>query len=197
MELWIAAGASPTLPANAIQNAPTNQEPVVAEVSFDEIDPAAVAHARAPLAPIVAQLKKRFPDVLDYESRGSAGMVVDASLMGAEFGDEELAAMQPPSVKSLSPIFRYRHYRSFRHLYRRHETCTRAASHAHRITNSTVLQLGGMDQLESLDVFGTGVTPACLTVVEHLPKLRHFYVGETKIPADVPVPEAVKSKLLF
>lgn len=66
-----------------------------------------------------------------------------------------------------------------------------------KITNTTVLELGDMDQLQSLDVFGTAVTPACLKVVEHLPKLRHFYVGETKIPVDVPVSEAVKSKLLF
>jgi hypothetical protein len=66
-----------------------------------------------------------------------------------------------------------------------------------KITNTTVLELGGMGQLESLDVFGTAVTPACLKVVGHLPKLRHFYVGETKIPVDVPVSEEVKSKLLF
>ena len=51
-----------------------------------------------------------------------------------------------------------------------------------------------MDRLESLDLYGTAVTPACLKVVEHLPKLRHLYVGETKIPADVPVPEALKGK---
>jgi uncharacterized membrane protein len=198
IELWIAAGASATLPANAIQNAPTNQEPVVAEVSFDEIDPAAVAHARAPLAPIVAQLKKRYPNLLDYESRGSANLVIDASLMGTKFGDEDVAAMQPLSDQIVVADF------SGTSVTDRSATYFAAMKHARvlrlmhtKITNTTVLQLGGMDQLQSLDVFGTAVTPACLTVVEHLPKLRHFYVGETKIPADAPVPEAVKSKLLF
>ena len=42
LELWIAAGASSTLAANAIKGAPTNEVPVVAEVTFPEIDPAAV-----------------------------------------------------------------------------------------------------------------------------------------------------------
>ena len=80
LELWIAAGASSTLPADAIKDAPTNEAPVVAEVAFPEIDPAAVTQLRAPLAPEVAQLKQRFPDVLDYESRGSADLVVNVSL---------------------------------------------------------------------------------------------------------------------
>ena len=42
LELWIAAGASSTLAANGIKGAPTNEVPVVAEVTFPEIDPAAV-----------------------------------------------------------------------------------------------------------------------------------------------------------
>jgi hypothetical protein len=57
--------------------------------------------------------------------------------------------------------------------------------------------LGGLDRLESLDLYGTEVTPACLKVVESLPKLRHLYAGATKIPADVPVSEEMRGKLLF
>ena len=34
LELWIAAGASSTLAANGIKDAPTNEVPVVAEVTF-------------------------------------------------------------------------------------------------------------------------------------------------------------------
>lgn len=198
IELWIAAGASATLPANAIKDAPTNQEPVVAEVTFDEIDPAAVARSRAPLAPIVAQLQKRFPNLLDYESRGSANLVIDASQMGTKFRDEDVAAMKPLGDQIVVADF------SGTSVTDRSAAFFAAMKHARvlrlmdtKITNTTVLELGGMDQLESLDVFGTAVTPACLKVVEHLPKLRHFYVGETKIPVDVPVSEAVKSKLLF
>jgi hypothetical protein len=66
-----------------------------------------------------------------------------------------------------------------------------------KITDATMQALGGLNQLESLNVFGTAVTPAALGVVARLPKLRHLYAGETKIPADVPVSEAVRGKLTF
>ena len=172
--------------------------PVVADVSFEEIDTAAVAKLRAPLAPTVAQLQKRFPDVLEYESRGSADLVVNVSLMGAKFGDEDMAALKPlaeqiviadfsgtavtdRSAASIAAMKRLRVLRLMRT----------------KITDATMQALGGLDQLESLNVFGTAVTPAALLVAAHLPKLQHLYAGETKIPADVPVPEAVRSKLTF
>jgi hypothetical protein len=66
-----------------------------------------------------------------------------------------------------------------------------------KITDATVSALAGLDRLESLDLYGTEVTPACLKVVESLPKLRHLYAGATKIPIDVPVSEEMKGKLLF
>jgi hypothetical protein len=45
--------------------------------------------------------------------------------------------------------------------------------------------------------FGTALTPAGLKAAEQLPKLQHIFMGETKIPADVPVPQSLKGKLLF
>jgi len=66
-----------------------------------------------------------------------------------------------------------------------------------KITDATVSALDGLDQLESLDLYGTAVTPACLKVAERLPKLRHLYAGATKIQPDVSVSEAMKGKLLF
>jgi mono/diheme cytochrome c family protein len=198
IELWIAAGASATLPANAIKDAPTNAGPVVVEVSFPEIDPAAVTKLRAPLAPVVAQLKKRFPNVLNYESRSSANLVINASLLGARFGDKDVAALKPLgrqiAIADLSgTAVTDRSAASFAAM-----TNAREIRLMHtKITDKTVLALGGLDHLESLNLFGTAVTPACLTVVAHLPNLRHLYVGASKIPADVPVSEAVKGKLLF
>jgi uncharacterized membrane protein len=198
LELWIASGASPTLAADAIQGAPTDATPVVAEVSFEEIDTAAVAKARAPLATMVVQLQKRLPDVLEYESRGSAELVVNVSLMGAKFGDEDMAALNPLAEqiviadfsgtavtdRSAASIAAMKRLRVLR-LMRTH------------ITDATMQALGGLDQLESLNVFGTTVSPAALLVAAHLPKLRYLYVGETKIPADVQVPEALRQKLQF
>src|SRR5580692_1127996 len=95
LELWIAAGASSTLPADGIKGAPVNEVPAVAEVTFPEIDPAAVTQFRAPLAQQASQLQQRFPGLLEYESRGSAYLVLDASALGPRFGDDDLAALKP------------------------------------------------------------------------------------------------------
>jgi uncharacterized membrane protein len=198
IELWIAAGASPTLPANAIKDAPTNAEPAPVEVTFEEIDPAAVARLRAPLATVVAQLQKRYPGLIDYESRGSATLVINAFLVGPRFGDDDLAALQPISSQVAVADF------SGTAITDRSAASLAAMKNARvlrlmhtKITDTTVLALGGLDQLESLSVFDTGVTPACLNVVEHLPKLRHFYAGDTKISPDAPVSVAAKGKFVF
>jgi hypothetical protein len=198
LELWIGAGASSTLPANAIKDAPTNEVPVAAEVTFPEIDPAAVARLRAPLAQEVAQLKQRFPDVLDYESRGSADLVMDASALGSRFGDDDLAAVKPLTGQIVIADL------SGTAVTDRSAPLLAAMKHARvlrltntKITDATVSSLGGLNRLESLDLYGTAVTPACLKVVESLPKLRHLYAGATRIPADVPVSDDMKSKVLF
>ncbi|OLE59906.1 MAG: hypothetical protein AUG74_16535, partial [Bacteroidetes bacterium 13_1_20CM_4_60_6] len=177
IELWISAGASGTQPVDAVRGAPTNAAPtpVAADVSFEELDVAAVEKRRAPLAPAVAQLQKRFPGVLEYESRGSVDLVLNVSLMGARFGDEDLAALKPiieqiviadfsgtaltdRSAGSIAAMKRLRVLRLMRT----------------KITDATLQALGGLDHLESLNVFGTAVTPAALGVVVRLPKLRHL-----------------------
>jgi hypothetical protein len=198
LELWIGAGASSTLAANAIKDAPTAPEPVAAEVTFAEIDPAAVAQSRAPLAAEVAKLRQRFPDLLDYESRGSANLVIDASPMGARFGDDDLSALKSVSQQIVIADL------SGTAITDRSAALLAAMKHARvlrltntKITDATVSALDGLGQLESLDLYGTSVTPACLTVAERLPKLRHLYAGATKIPPDVSVSEATKGKLLF
>lgn len=91
IELWIAAGASGALPVAAIEGAP----PPVLKIEFPELDEAAVAQARAPLAGMVSVLQKRFPGVLSYESRSSADLELNAALLGRAFGDEEFAALAP------------------------------------------------------------------------------------------------------
>ena len=62
---------------------------------------------RAPLAAAVRQLQQRFPGVIDYESRSSADLEIDASLTGTRFGDAELgaagAACRAASCGRISP----------------------------------------------------------------------------------------------
>jgi uncharacterized membrane protein len=199
IELWIGAGASDTLALNAIQGAPSGfATSPVAEVSFEEIDPAAVTKMRAEIAPAVAQLQKQFPNILDYESRGSANLYLNASLLGPKFADSDLAAFAPladhitvadfsrTAITDLSAtaIAAMKHLRVLRLMNT-------------GISDATMQQMGALDQLESLNIFGTRVTPAALPTIAKLPKLAHFYVGQTQIPAGASVPKVLAGKLIF
>jgi hypothetical protein len=198
IELWISSGASATQSADAIKNIPSAGQTGIAEVNFEEVDPAAVAGQRASVAPIVAQLQQRFPNLLDYQSRTSADVVVNASWMGSRFGDDELATLAPLSERiviadfsstsisdrSAGTIAAMKHLRSLRLMHT-------------RITDTTVQALGSLNQLESLSIFGTPVTPAALPAITRLPKLRRIYAGATKLSADATIPQEIRDKLVF
>jgi uncharacterized membrane protein len=200
IELWISAGASGTQLADSIKDLPPDATPLtaVAEVNFEQLDPVAIAKQRAGLAPLVAQLQQRFPGVLDYESRGSADLVINACLLASKFGDNDLAALAPLSEhivvadfsgtaitnSSSSILSAMKRLRSLRLMHT-------------KITDATVEALAPLSQLESLNLFDTPVTPAALTPIGHLPKLRHLYVHETKISPDAPMSEAMKGKIIF
>jgi hypothetical protein len=66
-----------------------------------------------------------------------------------------------------------------------------------RLTDTTFLRLDNLNQLESLNVYGTPVTSAVLPIIAKLPKLSHFYAGQTGIPPGRPVPENLVSKVIF
>jgi len=200
IELWIGAGASTTLAVNAIKDAPTGSSPSTgaAEVEFDEIDSATVTRLRAAEAAAVAQLQRQFPNILDYESRGSADLRLNASILGPRFGDADLAAFtrlaehitvadfSRTSItdRSAAVIGSMRRLRVLRLMHT-------------GITDATVGRLGGLDQLESLSVFDTQITSAALPTIEKLPKLAHCYAGQTGITAGTPVPKALEGKLIF
>ena len=91
IRLWIAAGASGTQPVGSIKGAPR----LVPPVKMPEINPAVAAKLRAPLAKQVAQLQSRFPGIIEYDSRSSADLVINASLRRQAFGDADLRALAP------------------------------------------------------------------------------------------------------
>jgi uncharacterized membrane protein len=199
IELWIGAGASGTLPVDAIKDAPSGSTSLaVAEVTFEEIAAAATTRMRAGIASSVTQMQKRYPNILEYESRGSANLILNASIKGANFGDGDLAAFVPlaehitiadfsrTSVtdRSATAIAAMKHLRVLRLMHT-------------RITDKTVQSLDPLDQLESLNVFDTQVTPAALPAVARLPKLAHCYAGQTAIPTEISVPQALIGKLVF
>jgi uncharacterized membrane protein/mono/diheme cytochrome c family protein len=199
IELWIGAGASDTLAKDAIKDAPADSgTAAVREVTFQEIDLAGVTRGRAAIAPAVAQLQKRFPNILDYESRGSADLRLNASILGTRFSDNDLADFATVAEhitvadfsrtgitdRSASTIAAMKRLRVLRLL-------------STGITDATLLRLGGLDQLESLNLFGTPATAASLPAISRLPRLAHLYVGQTSIPQGSPVPEALAGKLVF
>jgi uncharacterized membrane protein len=196
IELWIGAGASDTLAVDAIHGVPS--APTATEVSFAEIDPVAAAQLRSALAPAVAELQRRFPNLLSYESRGSADLRLDASTVGGKFGDQDLEAFAPVAE-----------HITFADLSRTaitdHSAATIAAMKRIRVlrltrtgvTDVLLLRLGTLDDLESLNVFGTAVTPAVLATMAKLPKLAHFYVAQTAIPPGRSWPGSLAGKLVF
>ena len=199
IEAWISSGASGALPADAVKDIPSDSRtPAVVEITFAEMDPVAVAKQRAGIAPTVEQLRQRFPNLLDYESRASTGIALNASWMMGKFGDSELAALAPVSDyivtadlsntaitdKSASAIAGMKHVRTLRLMHT-------------KIGDTTIQSLGGLEQLELLSIFDTPVTGAALPALSRLPKLRHIYANNTKISAMAPVPPEIKDKLVF
>jgi len=199
IERWIAAGASGTQAVDAIKDVPSHSvsQPAV-EVAFTEIDDAAVAKKRADLADVVAQLQKKFPNIVDYQSRGSDEIVINASWKGSKFGDNDMAALAPLAArivamdlsstsitdKSATALAAVKHLRSLRLMHT-------------KVGDATVQALSSLDQLEFLSLFDTAVTPSALSSLAKLPKLRRVYAGETKISAGAPLPQGLKDRIVF
>jgi hypothetical protein len=160
------------------------------------VDLAEVAKRRSAIASTVATLQQRFPNVLDYESRGSANVVVNALVMGERFSDDDLAALSPLSQHVVLADFSRTAItdRSAPVLAGMKRLRILRLMHT-RIGDVTVRSLAGLDQLESLSVFDTAVTSAALPALEGLPRLKHVYVGQTKVAAAGST--KLKDKLLF
>lgn len=197
IELWIGAGASDKLAVNAIRNAPSGSA-VPAEVKFEEVAPAAVAKLRSAIAQAVSHLQKQFPDILDYDSRSSADLRLNASILGSKFGDQDLEAFAPVAehiiVADLSRTAVTDHSADAIAAMKRLRVLRLMDT---RLTDATLLRLETLNQLESLDVYGTPITPAVLPVIAKLPKLSHFYAGQTGIQPGKSVPEGLVGKLVF
>jgi uncharacterized membrane protein len=200
IELWISSGASGTQPTTALKDTTGDSatSAPVAEVTFEAVDPAAVVKQRTAVTPIVAKLQQRFSSALDYQSRGSADLVMDASLLGPKFGDDELAALAPISGQIV--------FADFSGTAITDGSCTVIASMkrlrslrlAHtKITDNAVKALASLDQLESLNLFDTPITPDALPAIGQLPKLQHFYVRQTKISPETAMPDELKKKIVF
>jgi hypothetical protein len=152
IKLWIAAGASGEM--RSIKGAP---KPVL-EVKIPETDPAAVQKQRTPLAAAVTQLQARYPGLVDYESRSSADLEVDASLKGAAFGDADLAALTPVAARIV-----------------------RADLSGTSITDASAPVLAAMNSLARLRLARTSITDRTVGALAGLRALKSVSLVDTKV----------------
>jgi uncharacterized membrane protein/mono/diheme cytochrome c family protein len=200
IELWISSGASGSQPLEAVKDIPgdSGAPAAVAEVTFEESDPAAVAKQRSRLASAVLQLQQRFPSTLDYESRGSADLVINASLLGASFGDAEFAALAPVREQIVSADFSGTAITDASAAGIAAMKRLHSLSLAHtKIRDGAVKSMSSLSQLETLNLFDTAVTADALPAIAQFPKLRHLYLHETKVFPDASIPETLKKKITF
>jgi hypothetical protein len=176
---WIERGASPKvtlaeleLPASlakaaeelppklaALEKALANAEPMW------ELDPAAVTKLRAPLAAQVAEVQRRFPGALTYESRTSAALHFTAAGFGNAFGDPQLAQLTP---------------------LRDQLVVLDVASTG--VTDASAAVLAGFAKLRVLRAGFTNVGDATVKAVATLPSLELLALPETKVtPASIGV----------
>jgi uncharacterized membrane protein len=151
-----------------------------------ELDPAKLAQARAPVERALAPLRLRYPGVVDYESRASADLRVNASLLGTTFGDSDLAAfatlrdwivemdlsdtdITDTSAPLLASMTRLRVLRL----------------NGTRIGDPTASALAPLTLLESISLFRTAISDTGARTLEKLPGLRRIYAEETRISPGV------------
>ncbi|HEY1676781.1 MAG TPA: c-type cytochrome domain-containing protein [Candidatus Sulfotelmatobacter sp.] len=197
--LWIEAGASGTAPLDSIKGAsaiPAASNRV--EINFPDADPAEVARNRSAISTAVARLRQQFPNLVDYDSRQSADLVINASLMGDKFGDNQLAAMAPIAAYVTSGDFSRTAItdKSAAVIGSMHRLRELRLMHTHA-GDGMIQAMAALDQLESLSLFDTRVTPGALQNLAALPHLKHVYVGQTGIPAAARIPDSLKGKVQF
>jgi len=103
-------------------------------------------------------VQRRLPGVVDYESRDSADLEVDASLMGARFGDAELAMLGPLAA----------------HI-------ARADFSGTAVTDASAAALAAMTGLERLRLTDTKISDTTIRGLAPLKKLRSLSVSGTKV----------------
>lgn len=149
-----------------------------------ELDSGAVEKLRAPLAASVADLQRRFPGALSYESRSSAALHFTAAGLGRDFGDEEIARLAAVREALVS-------------LDLSNTAVTdRSAGVLAGCTQLRVLRLGfttvgdetgralaALKKLEILAMPGTAIGEASVAAWQRLPALRRLHVDETPAAA--------------
>jgi mono/diheme cytochrome c family protein len=161
VRLWVARGASGDLAAAAIKDAPR----LIPPVRIPETDLREVERARAPLRQQVEELQKRFPGVLAYQSRGSADLEINASLLGKRFNDDAFSALAPLK-----------------------DRVVRLDVSRTAVTDSMAALLSQMPRLGTLRLADTAVTDVTVARLARLPSLKSLTISGTAVTAAALVP---------
>jgi hypothetical protein len=191
LERWIAAGASPTATIESLQLPPELAAALArlprprARAADLELDPAAVAKLRGPLAAAVAALQEKFPGALSYESRSSAALHFTAAGLGRDFGDAELAALAPlaPQLVRLDLAATALTDRSAPVLAQFTALRVLRAGFT-AIGDETLAALAPLTALESCSLNHTAMSDRGLAALKKLPTLREVRVTGTAVSAD-------------
>jgi hypothetical protein len=167
-------------------------------VTFPEGDPDSIAREREAFASILSQVQLRLPNIVEYQSRNSAYVVVHASWRGFKFGDSDVSVLGGLSQWIVAADFSGTAItdRSARDIAAMKKLRQLRLAHT-AITDNTIQELASLDQLESLSIFDTRVTESSLLMLARLAKLRNVYAGKTKIPHGAAVPAQIKDQLVF
>src|SRR5690606_29094078 len=127
---------------------------------------------RAPLADQVKKLQTKYPSLLLYESRQSADLELNASLLGPAFGDADLAAFAPLAARLVRVDLTGTAVTDASATHLASLTSLRSLGLAGtQITDKTITALGGLEKLETLAVYGTGVTPDALAGLKNVKRI--------------------------
>ena len=147
-----------------------------------ELEPAAVAKARAPHAKAVAAIQERFPGALSYESRSSARLHFTAAGLGAEFGDRELAALAPIADVLISlELSGTRVSDQSATLLGRMSELRVLRLNFTRVGDELARALGSLRKLEVVALAETAVTAEGVGGLAKLPALRSVHLGHAEL----------------
>jgi mono/diheme cytochrome c family protein len=198
IEAWINTGASEISPLDAVQGAPINVAAGPKEIELPEYDPSIADKARSTHAVDVTALQRRYPGLLQYESRTSAMLSLNASLAGQTFGDSDLALFKPVLEQITTADFSGTSIsdRSSDLIASMENLSLLRLAHT-RITDDGVKRLHDLAHLQSINLLGTQVTPAMLGAIASMPKMEHLYVANTRITSASANTPILKQKLIF
>jgi uncharacterized membrane protein len=142
----------------------------------------------------VERLRKEFPAALNFESQASSGLVFTAVSMRKDFGDADLAKLQPvmPAMVSLDLSASTVTDNSAKIIANAAELKSLRLSET-AVTDASLESVAKLAKLESLNLYGTQVTNDGILKLGELKNLKKLYLWQTKV--DAAGVQAFKSKV--